>query len=201
MRHGSCGLKLLVLNVKLLNSSISASPCLRFWISYKTIHKGRAVQGAFFFLCSLVNNRVVMWYVTSCMTSLSMVNFGKTCKSFFMMYIQMKAPWTALPLFRYPQVIGDMVSRMVRIDLFPVSSSTSLYLYMSRSMCSFLIQIWDHSRPEWKYRSERSLLHKGKYNIPYIYKNYFRKIHFDMGQGRGLSGEPEKQGLEMGGPP
>lgn len=80
-------LKLLVLKVNLLNSSVSASTCLRFWISYNLIHNERAGQGAFFFVCSLADNTIETWYDTSCMTSLSMANFGKTCEAFSALYI------------------------------------------------------------------------------------------------------------------
>jgi len=92
MQCGSYGLKLLVSKVNLLNSSVSALACLRFWISYNLIYKGRVGQGAFFFLCSLVDNPVEMLYATSCMTSLSMDNFGKTCGTFSALYSWMKVP-------------------------------------------------------------------------------------------------------------
>ncbi len=54
--------------------------------------KGRVVQGAFFFLCSLVDNYVDMWNETSYMTSLSTENFAKTCRAFFTLYICMNVP-------------------------------------------------------------------------------------------------------------
>lgn len=87
---GSYRLKLLVPKVNLLNSSVLASTCLRFHISYNPIHKGRVSQGDFFFLCNLDENPVEMWYDTSCMMSLSMENFGKMCGGFSMLYICMK---------------------------------------------------------------------------------------------------------------
>lgn len=89
---GSYGLKLSVSKVNLLISSILASACLRFHISYNLIRKGRAGQGSFFFLYSLSDNPVKMFYDTSCMMSLSMENFGKTCRAFFMLYMRMKVP-------------------------------------------------------------------------------------------------------------
>jgi len=83
-------LKVLVPKVNLLNSSIWASIFLRFYIVYNLIYKGRVSQGALFFLCSLYDNLVEMWYEISCMTSLSMANFDKTCRGFSVLYIRMK---------------------------------------------------------------------------------------------------------------
>lgn len=86
-QYGLYGLKFLVMKVFPLNSSISTSSWLRLCISYNLICIGRAGQGAFFFWCSLANSLVEMWYETSCMMTLSMTYFGKTCGGFSVFYI------------------------------------------------------------------------------------------------------------------
>ena len=85
-------MKILLLKVNLLNSSISISAFLRLYISYNLICEGREGQGAFFFLCSIADNHDKMWYETSCMTSLSMENINNTCRAFYAFYILMKVP-------------------------------------------------------------------------------------------------------------
>lgn len=90
MQWGSYGLKLLVPNPYLFRSLVLTSASFKVQILYNPIHKGRVGHGAFFLLCSPVDNPVGMWYATYCMINLSVENLNSSCGGFSALNILMK---------------------------------------------------------------------------------------------------------------